>query len=1496
MFKRLIFLTSFLLVFVVAFAFSTTAMAADIAISTQAGWFGQAAADREMQEIVDNVTAVSVEQFAADQQDALADWVVAHTGDGVSDLLILCGQLPDSIYPAGNAQPDGSLAELFLDDGNTIVNTGDWIFYVCSAGNNGPSGLQNMMDIPGVTVAGEDNTAVTVTAEGQAVTPSLQDFQTDRPFHLDTLEGDWAPELILAQNDAGTRADPVIVANAATGGRIGIFYQTAGQDDDPRGEVISEWINNWCLTGGAIPNSPAWKPNPEDGAIDVDAATLEWTAGYGAVSHKVYLSTDATIDESDLAAETEMAMHFETLTPGTTYYWRVDEVDADGNVIEGEVWSFSTLPLEAHFPFPPDGASNAISVELSWTPGKNAIMHNVNYGTDPAMLLPVSMMQMDTSYDPGALDLDTTYYWRVDEFTPAGTITGPVWSFSTIGPVTPVDIPDLVAMYPLTEDASSLATLDVSGNDNHGALIGDLTFVDDPVMGQVLSLPGGSNQFVDIGAVGISGNMQKTIMCWAKADHTSIPDWTLIFGFTGDAGGAGGNGSHFNIGSLGGPGGVGAHVWGWEETIFSDTKALDWHHYAMTYDGTTIQYYGDGAPMDTDLGKSNVQDLSASGDRVHIGSRVTQDSSFPGRVSDARIYSRVLTDEEIRQIGSDVTLPWSPDPADGASDIDASAVLAWNPGDGAVEQDVYVGNDADAVAAADATDTTGIYRGRQVETTYALEDASWGMPNYWRVDQVAADGSIVVGPVWSFGVVEFISMDIWVAAATDAGAAYIDTYVKDDLYDIGTYGGEQTYEFIVLSDPDETEASMCLIGRRWFGDTEVGLKYEQSPNTGTYGATTFGVWDFDYGVATNPGVETHLVFVSSEAAATTDLYVDGALAGSIASAISLSGNVGIGYGVQAEDGSDTFDNFDGDIFGVAIYDRALSADEIAANADKYLNPIPITDPNLLIYYDFESGTGSLAIDQSGHSNHGQFMGNPEWATGIFGGCVAIDIADLDYIQTGAPLNIVSNTVTVTGWVKHDETPAAWSGILTHRGTSPGCLGLQHNGSEGPEGAELRYMWGADQYWDFSTGLLIPNGEWYFAALAISPEQAKFYLNGIEQTATNVAPHEPTNFDSLIRVGRDHEDGRIMTSLIDEVRFYNRTLTDVDIQRLVLPDVTAPGDIVQGVPNDGDWPGGEIPDFATDDDIGTKYLHFKGATEPTGFQVEPASGPSIVTGLTFTTAGDEAPRDPVAFELSGSNDSIDGPYELIASGDIVDFAQETAWPRDTMNATPISFENDVAYNYYQVMFPTVRDAASANSMQIAEVELLGVGLLEIVFAEDFESYAAGSDLHGQAGWKGWDNAAGAGAPASDALAVSGLNSVEIIGSADLVHEFDLAGGMLEFSAMQYIPSGTTGTTYFILLNTYSDGGTKDWSIQTTFDLAAGTIGFWHGGETTILYDQWVEMKYIIDLDNNTVDKYYNGELIATDQWDDNVNGTLQAIDLYGNGASSVYYDDITVTRP
>jgi hypothetical protein len=152
------------------------------------------------------------------------------------------------------------------------------------------------------------------------------------------------------------------------------------------------------------------------------------------------------------------------------------------------------------------------------------------------------------------------------------------------------------------------------------------------------------------------------------------------------------------------------------------------------------------------------------------------------------------------------------------------------------------------------------------------------------------------------------------------------------------------------------------------------------------------------------------------------------------------------------------------------------------------------------------------------------------------------------------------------------------------------------------------------------------------------------------------------------------------------------------------DVTTPGDEVYGVPNDGDWPAAEYPGLAIDNDTATKFLHRKGGSIPTGIQVTPSVGATVVTGLTLTTANDTPTRDPITFELSGSNTSIDGPYEVIASGNIVDFAGATVWPRFTRNTTPITFNNTKSYTHYQLVFPTLR-GATETLMQIADVELL-----------------------------------------------------------------------------------------------------------------------------------------------------------------------------------------------
>jgi hypothetical protein len=127
-----------------------------------------------------------------------------------------------------------------------------------------------------------------------------------------------------------------------------------------------------------------------------------------------------------------------TFNPGAlkmarTYYWRVDEFD----VVEthkGNVWSFTTEGAVSAL----NPANDAVDVTqtpvLTWAPGLGA-SHEIYFGADPASLeLKGSGSLGSESYDPGQLEWDTTYYWRVDEADNANADspwTGPLWSFTT---------------------------------------------------------------------------------------------------------------------------------------------------------------------------------------------------------------------------------------------------------------------------------------------------------------------------------------------------------------------------------------------------------------------------------------------------------------------------------------------------------------------------------------------------------------------------------------------------------------------------------------------------------------------------------------------------------------------------------------------------------------------------------------------------------------------------------------------------------------------------------------------------------------------------------------------------------------------------------------------------------------------------------------------------------------------------------------------------------
>jgi hypothetical protein len=212
--------------------------------------------------------------------------------------------------------------------------------------------------------------------------------------------------------------------------------------------------------------------------------------------------------------------------------------------------------------------------------------------------------------------------------------------------------------------------------------------------------------------------------------------------------------------------------------------------------------------------------------------------------------------------------------------------------------------------------------------------------------------------------------------------------------------------------------------------------------------------------------------------------------------------------------------------------------------------------------------------------------------------------------------------------------------------------------------------------------------------------------------------------------------------------------------------------------------------------------------------------------------------------------------------------------------------------------------------IAACWLIAAGTAQAAtnWTEKFDTYANGSQVVGQGGWQPWDNTPAISAIVTNAHAFSGNNSIRIAGTAltagnysDLVHQFTgYTSGTWLFSAWQYVPSGATGNSYFILNDNYSDGGPYNSAIQYHFNLAAGTVVDEGAGQTSsslpIVLDQWTQLQFQINLAANTVSAYYNGSLLVTHAWATGANALnqIRAVDLYSDVSSAVFYDNVSLT--
>ncbi len=342
-----------------------------------------------------------------------------------------------------------------------------------------------------------------------------------------------------------------------------------------------------------------------------------------------------------------------------------------------------------------------------------------------------------------------------------------------------------------------------------------------------------------------------------------------------------------------------------------------------------------------------------------------------------------------------------------------------------------------------------------------------------------------------------------------------------------------------------------------------------------------------------------------------------------------------------------------------------NTDSPATNTTYYAYNMAEADPDtssdtitngLVGYWPMDEGAGLTATDISTNSNDGSVSG-ASWTAGNFGNGLDFN-GSSDYVSVPA-LDLYSNTVTMSAWVKADSAVNNWAGIVFNR-TTTSANGISLVGTE------LRYHWN-DSNWDWPSGLYVTVGQWTFVALVVEPDKATLYVNGNSAVKSNT--HFTEEFDSETRIGSDNTAGaRFIAGDIDEVAIWDRALGQAEVAYLYnsSPIGSIPGVVMTEtlgsteVDEDGGSDSYDIVLYRspTDDvqitvtpgdsqiDIGAGA----GVARVLTFTADPSGDWDIAQTVTVTAADDavyEGSDDPHTTVITHTSQSLDVDYDDIA---------------------------------------------------------------------------------------------------------------------------------------------------------------------------------------------------------------------------------------------------------
>jgi hypothetical protein len=305
---------------------------------------------------------------------------------------------------------------------------------------------------------------------------------------------------------------------------------------------------------------------------------------------------------------------------------------------------------KATAPNPADGATNIDpNTVLSWSPGKDAILHDVYLGTDFHDVNNANIgspeyqgNQDSNSWDPCGLEVLASYYWRIDEITDSNIYKGDVWTFMTWLEA------ELTSWWKFDEGSGSTA-YDSAGT-NDGIIYGDTAWVSGKVGPYALYFDGNGD--------GISVAHSASLNLDGYTDSYSFSLWVN----SSDPAGASSGRLIQKQGSVIKYYPVsfqlrdtycdayiydGSHVPG---VSFGNIWDGQWHHLVFAVDNFTDTLY---AYLDGDLVDSvtnTVTSTTASTAPITIANNEGASNPYKGKIDDVRIYDWTLSAGEVQQL------------------------------------------------------------------------------------------------------------------------------------------------------------------------------------------------------------------------------------------------------------------------------------------------------------------------------------------------------------------------------------------------------------------------------------------------------------------------------------------------------------------------------------------------------------------------------------------------------------------------------------------------------------------------------------------------------------------------------------------------------------------------------------------------------------------------------------------------------------------------------